>query len=507
MAEITGNFVPGTTKYKSKYTVVNQTTSLQQTTETECAPFFISIASLDPNSKRDLERLGLIQDENSTNIRLLRKKHAAYLRRPLYFKNVQTLPGSYISLDSSKPWIIYWTLHGLDLLDDLPDEDTLIGIVHTLEACWSNVNVNVKFNVNEKVNVNDGNEEEDALGGGFGGGVGQLPHCATSYAAVNALSIIAGCDVGDYPDAAKLALDLLKRKRDSLLKWFLSLRYERKGDNEKGSMVCGYRMQHDGEVDVRATYCICSVASLLNILTSDLMDGMMEHVVECQTFEGGFGGEPFAEAHGGYTFCALGALQILTKAKGMANLEQSGMDFVALRNWLVNRQMGYEGGFQGRCNKLVDGCYTFWVGSAIAILGLDGTNQQFDSGVYGIDIDTDNQMQRTCDEASNEILDNENGGLLFDQKILQRYVLLCAQDINGGLRDKPSKPRDFYHSCYNLSGLSVSQHVLSSKPIGDGSTCEALMYEEEDDNVLGKTHPVYNIRLERAIKVIRTFER
>jgi protein farnesyltransferase subunit beta len=499
MADITGSFISGTTTYKSKYTVANQTTSLQQKTETECAPFFISIASLDPNSKKDLERLGLIKDEKSTNIRLLRKKHAAYLKRPLYKKDVQTLPGSYISLDSSKPWIIYWTLHGLDLLDDLPDEDTLIGIVNTLEACWSNVNHH----------CNNDDDDNDALGGGFGGGVGQLPHCATSYAAVNALSIIAGCDGQGYSTAAKLALDLLKRKRDSLLKWFLSLRYERAGDNEKGSMVCGYRMQHDGEVDVRATYCICSVSSLLNILTSDLMDGMMEHVVECQTFEGGFGGEPFAEAHGGYTFCALGALQILTKAKGMVHLEQSGVDFVALRDWLVNRQMGYEGGFQGRCNKLVDGCYTFWVGSAIAILGLDGTDQQFDSGVYGIDIDidTDNQIQRTYDEASNDILDSENGGLLFDQKILQRYVLLCAQDINGGLRDKPSKPRDFYHSCYNLSGLSVSQHVLSSKPIGDGSTCEALMYEAEEGNVLGKTHPVYNIRIERAIKVIRTFEK
>jgi hypothetical protein len=30
--------------------------------------------------------------------------------------------------------------------------------------------------------------------------------------------------------------------------------------------------------------------------------------------------------------------------------------------------------------------------------------------------------------------------------------------VNGRLRDKPSKSRDFYHSCYNLSGLSVSQH-------------------------------------------------
>lgn len=412
----------------------------------------------------------------------MRKKHSAYLRRPLYRKDVQQLPGSYISLDSSKPWIIYWTLHGLDLLDDLPDEETLINIVDTLEACWTNVN-----------------GEDDSQGGGFGGGNGQLPHCATSYAAVNALSIIAGCDAEDYPEASELALSLLRRKRRAMLKWYLTLRYERKGDNVDDTMVCGYRMHHDGEVDVRATYCICSVCSLLNILTEELMDGMIAHVVECQSYEGGFGGEPFAEAHGGYTFCALGALQILTKARG-ENLEDSGVNYTALRDWLVNRQMGYEGGFQGRCNKLVDGCYTFWVGGAIAILGLDGSEEQFDSGVYTTESDPDNSgVQRTLDEPSKLVLD-DNGGLLYDQKLLQRYVLLCAQDVNGGLRDKPSKPRDFYHTCYNLSGFSASQHVLSSR-----SGNKAVMYEDEDKNVLGVTHPVYNIRLERTKFMIRSF--
>lgn len=31
----------------------------------------------------------------------------------------------------------------------------------------------------------------------------------------------------------------------------------------------------------------------------------------CQTYEGGFGGEPWNEAHGGYAFCAVAALAIL----------------------------------------------------------------------------------------------------------------------------------------------------------------------------------------------------
>lgn len=30
--------------------------------------------------------------------------------------------------------------------------------------------------------------------------------------------------------------------------------------------------------------------------------------------------------------------------------------------------MRYEGGFQGRTNKLVDGCYSFWQGGAFPLL-------------------------------------------------------------------------------------------------------------------------------------------
>lgn len=30
--------------------------------------------------------------------------------------------------------------------------------------------------------------------------------------------------------------------------------------------------------------------------------------------------------------------------------------------------------------------------------------------------------------------------------------------IKGGLRDKPGKPVDYYHTCYCLSGLSAAQH-------------------------------------------------
>jgi protein farnesyltransferase subunit beta len=41
---------------------------------------------------------------------------------------------------------------------------------------------------------------------------------------------------------------------------------------------------------------------------------------------------------------------------------------------------------------------------------------------------------------------------------LQGFVLVSSQQRTGGLRDKPGKPADAYHTLYNLSGLSSAQH-------------------------------------------------
>ena len=40
-------------------------------------------------------------------------------------------------MDASRPWIIYWCLHGVDLLDKLPNDHDRCRMVATLEHCWS----------------------------------------------------------------------------------------------------------------------------------------------------------------------------------------------------------------------------------------------------------------------------------------------------------------------------------------------------------------------------------
>ena len=51
----------------------------------------------------------------------------------------------------------------------------------------------------------------------------------------------------------------------------------------------------------------------MGVLTEELRKGCAEFIAMCQTYEGGFGGYPGVEAHGGYTFCAVAALAILDR--------------------------------------------------------------------------------------------------------------------------------------------------------------------------------------------------
>lgn len=52
-----------------------------------------------------------------------------------------------------------------------------------------------------------------------------------------------------------------------------------------------------------------------------------------QTYEGGIGGEPGNEAHGGYTYCGLAALMLVDRA--------DVLNLPALVHWAVHRQAGF----------------------------------------------------------------------------------------------------------------------------------------------------------------------
>ncbi|KAK9239015.1 terpenoid cyclases/protein prenyltransferase alpha-alpha toroid [Lipomyces kononenkoae] len=347
-----------------------------------------SLITESSTSQDDVVRLcaGLILDGQLPHLQ--RQLHADFLTIPMSFQ----LPPNYTGLDASKPWLVYWPLQALGILDpDSLTDDILSRIGPSIMACL--------------------NETE----GAFGGGNGQTSHLAATYACLNALAIAQDEDVW------------LQINRERLYKWLMSVK---RPDG-------GFSMHVGGEEDVRAVYCALASAALLNIITPELTEGTAEWISRCQTYEGGIGGAPDNEAHGGYAFCGLAALCILGNPIEMI---PKHLDVDNLVRWLSARQYQPEGGFSGRTNKLVDGCYSWWVGGCWSIL--EGAL----SWITAKDV-------------------------LWSKADLQKYILCCCQSPRGGLRDKPGKSSDFYHSCYVLSGLSEAQHRYSFSPkLRDSST-------------------------------------
>ena len=78
------------------------------------------------------------------------------------------------------------------------------------------------------------------------------------------------------------------------------------------------------------------------------------------------------------------------------------------------------------------------------------------------------------------------------------------QELDGGLRDKPGKSRDYYHTCYCLSGLSVCQHSWSED---EDSPPLPRAILGPYSNLLEPIHPLYNVVLDRYQEAHEFFTR
>jgi protein farnesyltransferase subunit beta len=169
-----------------------------------------------------------------------------------------------------------------------------------------------------------------------------------------------------------------------------------------------------------------------------------------------------------------------------------------LAGWLSARQKAPDSGFAGRTNKLVDGCYSHWVGGCWSLLAASlqpGPSPHPD---------------------------------LFSHEALARYVLGCAQELRkagekptsrkGGFKDKPSKPVDAYHSHYNLAGLGAAQfapeYVPSSNGLGAAPLTEAFNWKVarvadgpwEEEDLIKPVHPVFVVQVDKALACRKYFE-
>ncbi|ORC87523.1 protein farnesyltransferase [Trypanosoma theileri] len=434
-----------------------------------------------------------------------------------------------------QPWIVFWVLHTAELLgfkEELYKNISPDALGEFLLACLQEekadtsmstkssdtnvlkgeINNDDKKNDNTTQNTNcsetvflqpsdklldDSNDDGKRLVGFAGGRLAQKPHLAASYAAVCAL-----CMLGN-------PLHLRSIPRAAIKRWLLELR------EDDGS----FRVHIGGEADVRASYCVAVLVTLLQledvVAYKDGRDEKIltrqaaEFVASCQTHEGGFSSASGAsEAHGSYTLCGLASLLLMQ--------QPHLCKYTSLRRWLASRQMKFEGGFNGRTNKLVDSCYSYWVGASHVLMGVGEAYARFFtqkggaqsltareimlldqaqlidvSSISLINEDDWYKAEETCQEqlgnvkafmntlsspSTSSFFDEEVGDFLFNQRRQMLYILSCCQDkVMGGLKDKPECPNDTYHTCYALSGMSLAQNLqyMPTPPLSEG-----IIYKE-----------------------------
>ena len=334
------------------------------------------------------------------------------------------MPGNFLSLEASRTWLFFWNTITIKVLGGAMDEESSSRLVKSLARLQY-----------------DSNNMQGWLGSDY------IPHLASTYAAIHAL-----CHVGTTD-----AFDLLNV--DKLLNYFVAVK------SESG----GFLMHIDGELDVRGTYCVLSSLDLLQAHKKPryveritiILRNVVSFLVTCQTHQGGFGSLPGLEAHGGYTHVAVMSLYILEKWSAECLPELSNVlpkfhiekviKLNKLKKWCAYR-VDHTGGISGRSHKLVDVCYSLWIGSLLIKLNVFPTATNLTN----------------VDELST-IYPNIN---IYDR--LQMYVkLISASPIRdqaspnfikqgGGFRDKPNKGADYYHTGYGLAGLSCFQHKAES---------------------------------------------
>lgn len=180
----------------------------------------------------------------------------------------------------------------------------------------------------------------------------------------------------------------------------------------------------NSEEDLRFVYCACAIAKLCLGEDSEIdscvdTNAILSYVKSCQTYEGGLGLHPGGlECQGGATFCGIASLVLCNRYEEFRKDKSREDD---LLRWLMFRQTESKdddlcGGFQGRCNKPPDSCYSFWNGATLALMGYDH---------------------------------------LVDKPRIRRFILSC-QHRNGGFAKFPNLYPDVLHSFYSLAWLSIA---------------------------------------------------
>ncbi|KAL9843560.1 Geranylgeranyl transferase type-1 subunit beta [Arabidopsis thaliana] len=317
-----------------------------------------------------------VQSSPSANFE--KDRHLMYLEM-MY----ELLPYHYQSQEINRLTLAHFIISGLHFLGarDRVDKDVVAKWVLSFQAFPTN-----------RVSLKDGE-----FYGFFGSRSSQFPidengdlkhngsHLASTYCALAILKVI-GHDLSTI-DSKSLLISMINLQQDD------------------GSFM---PIHIGGETDLRFVYCAAAICYMLDSWSGMDKESAKNYILNCQSYDGGFGLIPGSESHGGATYCAIASLRLMgyIGVDLLSNDSSSSIiDPSLLLNWCLQRQAN-DGGFQGRTNKPSDTCYAFW---------------------------------RRC-------IDRQNGSA---------QILMSCQSKYGGFSKFPGQLPDLYHSYYGYTAFSL----------------------------------------------------
>jgi len=312
-----------------------------------------------------------------------RSKHVKY-----FVRCINALPQAYKSLDTSRMTVLFFAISGLDLLNALDEVENrrseIIDWMYSLQVLpkeSGNDSCKCGFHGSSFLGY-----KYDKQGSFTAEEIYEGSHIAMTYTALLTLVIL-----GD---------DLKRVNKKAIISSLKSLQLE------NGSF---YSTPDGSENDMRFLYCACCISYILQDWNGIDKQLAIDYIKNSMTFDYGISQGPQLESHGGSTFCAVASLTLMESLNECFTQKQ----IERLKRWCLVRQ---KNGFQGRPNKPVDTCYSFWVGASLKLLD------------------------------SYDMIDKESN---------KEFLLSTQHSIIGGFSKWPDSYSDILHSYFGICGLSL----------------------------------------------------
>ncbi|CAM9419958.1 geranylgeranyl transferase type-1 subunit beta [Lampetra fluviatilis] len=320
------------------------------------------------------------QEEEASSPHFSRERHVRFFSRCL-----QVLPERYAALETSRLTVAFFALSGLDVLNALGqvDKERIIEWIYSLQVLPNENNSNLHccgFRGSSQLGTTRLSQVTGEIH------PYDSAHIAMTYTGLACL-VILGDDLSRVDKRACLA----------------GLRALQLLDGSFSAVPEG------SENDMRFVYCASCICYMLDDWSGMDLQKTIDYIQNSLSYDSGLAQGPGLESHGGSTFCAIASLCLMEKLHSVLSDRQ----LRRIQRWSILRQ---QSGFNGRPNKPVDTCYSFWVGATLQLLDIF----QF----------TDFEKNR-------------------------RYILSTQDNLVGGFAKWPDSHPDALHSYFGVCGLSL----------------------------------------------------